>query len=30
MLEAIDAFVREAFQPQPSEVHLTQAEVGGT
>jgi len=28
MLEAIDSFVREAFQPQPSNVHLTQVRVG--
>jgi OOP family OmpA-OmpF porin len=28
MLEAIDSFVREAFRPQPSGVHLTHVEIG--
>lgn len=28
MLEALNSFVREAFRPQPSGVHLNQVEVG--
>lgn len=28
MLEAIDSFMREAFQPQPASVHLTHLRVG--
>jgi OOP family OmpA-OmpF porin len=28
MLEAIDAFVREAFRPEPSNVHLSNVQVG--